>query len=428
MTHPKGDPSQATNVVAPTGTRLGSTVRRSLLLLAPLLFTLQCRDKKPAAEIQSIPVPVVQDSAAQFRVVPPAPAAKEEQPARPRPPEVTFEIRKDSSGYGAFCDSVISANGSLPAMEGIRESVTMYFQAYYAAMQSQAEAGDKNGKDLDSAAFLQFIKLGYDRILAYGRLLAFGVPLPGAFPKLTEKNRATDAEPDSLRKYLSESKPNPSGFPIDGRFLFLGGGPFIAAENPEDGSTATGPDGRPEAVYRYSNGSNGRLALDAIRHLDPIRIRLGFGPEIGIYDYGMFEINGIGSLIYGFTDSIPVFFLTEKGAVPGRLVSVTEPVTLEGMGCVSENPTFRFAASAPIDGEVLGLYIPYDGQAPAGCAIRRGKRHWTADLNGDGVPDLAGVSSTFSGIASDEMNQSAWYLNVEGRWNRIEAAAEIDCT
>jgi hypothetical protein len=426
--------TKETKAFGPTGTRLGPTATQGLLLLVTLLFALQCRDKNQGEETRSIPVPVVGDSAAQAAgdpaiSAPTASAAQDEQPGRPQPPEATFEIRKDTSGYGAFCDSVISANGSLPTMNGIREAVTKYFEAYYAVKRTYTEADYKNGKAPDSAAVLPFIKLGYDRIQAYGRLLAFGVPLPGTFPNLTERNRTTGGEPDSLlQKYLSESKPNPSGFPIDGRFLFLGGGPFISAENPEDGSTATGADGRPEAVYRYSNGSNGGLALDAIRHLDPIRIRLGFGPEIEVYEYGMFAINGIGSLIYGFADRIPVFFLTEKGAIPGRLVSVTEPVTPEGRGCVSENPTFRFAASAPIEGEVLGLYIPYDGQAPAGCAIRRGKRHWTADLNGDGVPDLAGVSSTFSGIVSDEMNQSAWYLNVEGRWNRIEAAAEIDCT
>jgi hypothetical protein len=109
-------------------------------------------------------------------------------------------------------------------------------------------------------------------------------------------------------------------------------------------------------------------------------------------------------------------------------VSVTHKLVPEGLGCVSDLPEIVFACATIPAKEVLGVYIPYDSGKPVSCVVSRNQHLWTADLNNDGIPELAGVLDTFEGIASDTMARIIWYANVNGVWKLIDQAEELDCT
>ena len=96
--------------------------------------------------------------------------------------------------------------------------------------------------------------------------------------------------------------------------------------------------------------------------------------------------------------------------------------------CASDLPGVVFACPTIPDEEVLGVYLPYESKSPPVCSVSRTKRYWTADLDGDGIAELAGVMKVFSGVMSDTMFDIEWYVNVRGVWHLIDWATEIDCT
>jgi hypothetical protein len=60
---------------------------------------------------------------------------------------------------------------------------------------------------------------------------------------------------------------------------------------------------------------------------------------------------------------------------------------------------------------------------------RPNNKLWTADLNGDGIADLACVSVSFEGAASSStLAEVLWFANIEGEWEIIDYAYDLDCT
>ena len=153
-----------------------------------------------------------------------------------------------------------------------------------------------------------------------------------------------------------------------------------------------------------------------------------FGPPLNSYDGPGHEVNGIGSLIHEFDNRIPAFFLTEKGIVPAYLISVQTKLS-QDYGCVSSLPHGEFACSTDLaESDILGIYIAYQNTPFASCAVTRQAGVWTADLNGDAIPDLACVAGIFSGASSDVMAEALWFINDKGEWKVIDWGREVDCT
>jgi len=121
-------------------------------------------------------------------------------------------------------------------------------------------------------------------------------------------------------------------------------------------------------------------------------------------------------------------FLTEKGIVPAQLVSITVQL-IPTYNCSSDKPVVEFACKQPIEAnDILAIWIPAATTPPATCTITHSDNVWTADLDGDGIPDMAALNETFNGASADNMNLAYWYLNVDGTWEIIDRSREVDCT
>jgi hypothetical protein len=142
-------------------------------------------------------------------------------------------------------------------------------------------------------------------------------------------------------------------------------------------------------------------------------------------------VNGIGSLIHTFIDRPPVLFLTESGLVPAYLIEVNVKLVPENLGCVSDQPLITFACSKNIDREeILGVFIPFNNFSITSCKINHEEKSvWTADLNNDGIADMACVSNSYLGMASGSMLAKAtWFVNLNGSWQILDRGEDHDCT
>jgi hypothetical protein len=264
----------------------------------------------------------------------------------------------------------------------------------------------------------------YDAILFYKKILLSGVQLPGPVPGIVSEEPVTDKLALKLLPKIDSSQ-----LLADKKFFFLGGGSFLNRIQPEEGMDAfSSTEGKPEIRYFCNVNENVNHIFDAVLHLRKSKINVLFGPPLSSYEMGPQEVKGIGSVIHEFADRFPVLFITKNGMVPAQLVSVSHKLVPEYLGCVSDQPAAVFAVPSFIGEEILGVFIPYRNFNASQCTVNQNGRLWTADLNGDGIPDLAGVTDMFSGIASDEMVKTSWYVNIHGEWKMIDSAEELDCT
>lgn len=211
------------------------------------------------------------------------------------------------------------------------------------------------------------------------------------------------------------------------RFLFLGAGPFLVQDQTENASVFASPDGGREIRYSLDAGMNTDSVLDALVSFPGLRYDVRFGPPVSSYESGPQSIHGIGSLDHVLRSIVPACFLTKRGMVPGRLVSIHHKLLSEDL-CVRHQATIVLATPRPPSDEILAVLVPFDPLPLDSIVVRRSRRLWTADLDHDGIADLAGVMNTFVGIASDAMADIKWYVNIGGSWRLIDAAAELDCT
>ncbi len=279
----------------------------------------------------------------------------------------------------------------------------------------------------DSLIFRPYEIKAYQAILAYKERMTSGPVLKDYCPSILKLDRS--AEPNDSSSMVLP-KVEASAFLSHGNFFFLGGAPFIYKLQTDNNTIYTDPQGNAETRFGSSTTENGNFLLSSFYHFKNVPINITFGPPLDSYDSGPQEVNGIGSLIHTFVNRIPVFFLTEDGLVPAHLISVTLKVVPENMGCVSDQPRIDFACSKNLgENEILGVYIPYNSPPITSCITTRPNNFlWTADLNGDGIPELACVSGTFEGISSDTMAESLWFININGTWQILDWAEDLDCT
>jgi hypothetical protein len=355
------------------------------------------------------------------------------------PPFLTDTILPpDSSGYGAFCDSVKKLIGAVPSFEMVDSTAISVLNLKYRyelehrqssenALENQQTVQDNQPNRLDSVnlAFREY--KAYMMILVYKRLLSFGVaPHDTIMPKIILNEPITNV---LSRKVLP--KVERSNYLVNGRFFFLGAGPFLTRDN----ELSSDSNGKPE--IHFSCGSNSILGYpwDVVRHLKNMRINLTFGPPIPSYAGIPNSVNDIGSFIYTFVDVVPVFFLTEGGIVSARLLSIKRNLVEQDFGCPGSFTHVVFACGVQPRGEILGIYIPYDFSPPPSCVVKRTHTIWTVDLNDDGIPEFAGISDHFSGLTGDILNHLLWYANIfdgyftiNPEWKLIGEASDPDCT
>ena len=258
----------------------------------------------------------------------------------------------------------------------------------------------------DSLVFGPIEDSAYQAIMEYKRLLALGAPLPGSMPKLIGEIPFSDTDfqqflPYAVTSFITDKE----------KFFFLGGGYFLSHLPSDEAEVFKDPQGNREVRYACWINRNTEYILDVVRRLYPGRINISFGPPLDSYESGPIEVKGIGSLLHEFLDPVPVFFLTQSGMVPARLVSVRVKPVPQDLGCISDRPGLIFGCTKP-----------------PSCIVNRKKQLWTADLNNDGKPDLAAFSETFEGISSDTMMRITWFINSNGKWKLIDQAEELDCT
>jgi|GEM_PF-1372530 len=279
----------------------------------------------------------------------------------------------------------------------------------------------------DTLAFRPVENAAYQSILDYKKQMASDKPPAGNIPSLIELTRNTEPSDSSLH-YLPPARP--SGFLSHGKFFFLGGAPFIGKLSPPDNDHFfTDPDGKPEVRFRTTVTENANYLLTSVYHFQNGPIDIGYGPPLDSYDYGPQEVRGIGSLIHRFVNRIPAIFITEQGIVPAQLISVDLKLVPEGLGCVSDQPYITFACLKNVAAaDILGVYIPYHPVPLTSSTVSRPLENvWTADINNDGIADLACVSGKFEG-ASDLIAQCLWFANINGTWKIIDFGEELDCT
>jgi hypothetical protein len=279
----------------------------------------------------------------------------------------------------------------------------------------------------DSLIFMPYQSAAYEAILEYQKLMLAGPKITTNVPSLLQLKRVLDpSDPaNTILPAASESK-----FLAQGKFFFLGGFPYISTVRDESNTIFTDPKGNPESRYQIITTENSNYILNSIYQHKATPTNITFGPPLNSYDSGPQEVNGIGSLIHNFVTRIPAFFLTENGIIPADLISISVKIVPEALGCVSDKPKIEFSCSQNINEKnILGVYIPLNSENLTSCAVtRQGNTVWTADLNGDGIADIASVSSTFIGMTDDKMFEELWFVNIGGKWQIIDWAQDMDCT
>jgi hypothetical protein len=275
----------------------------------------------------------------------------------------------------------------------------------------------------DSALFMPKVNKAYEAILSYQQAMKSGIKVTSQIPRLIDIVRTPGAS-DKTTEILPAA--GNSGFLSHGNFFFIGGAPFI--EKLEGAFKAL--DGSAEVRFGTSVTENANYLFNSVYHQFGGGAAITFGPELNSYEMGPQEVKGIGSLIHTFADRIPVYFITGQGPLKGSLVSVQVKLVPENLGCISDEPYYVFSCGENLDAnEILGIYIPYKEESIDRMKVDRQNRAvWTADLNGDGVADLASVTGLFFGIASDNMSEVLWFVNIGGEWRIIDSGSEPDCT
>ncbi len=246
-------------------------------------------------------------------------------------------------------------------------------------------------------------------------------------PSLLELTRTTLPN-DSSSHHLPEIAA--SDFLSHGNFFFLGGAPFIYRMSEGETDVFKDANGNPEIRFVSNVSENTGYFPHSVFQFTNSKVTIDYGLPLGSYDYGPQHIRGIGSLIHTFDREVPAFFITEKGLVPCRVVSIAIKLVPENLGCVSDQPLITFGCAKVIDySEILGIYIPLGSTPQMSPHVTRPANNvWTVDLNSDNVADLAMVSGTTEGISQEFIVECIWFININGEWKIIDAAQELDCT
>jgi hypothetical protein len=288
-----------------------------------------------------------------------------------------------------------------------------------------AVVGEEGLSSSDSALFRPLEMKAHRAILEYQRMMRSPRRLT-SFPGLFALTRSAIVT-DSGSSFFP--RPKPSFLFDQQKAFFLGGAPFINKLSPEDGATFSGTDGKPELRFESTHTENGNIIFNFLAYTNSASCSVTFGPPLDSY-YEPIQVNGIGSLIHTFNTPVPVSFITEKGIVPAKLISVTFKVLPQQLGCISDQPRIIFSCSENVDqNDILGVYLSAASVPLELGEISRGGRNWTADLNADGIVDVVALNGSTMGEASGStLYEVIWYVNLNGKWMILDWAADFDCT
>ena len=278
----------------------------------------------------------------------------------------------------------------------------------------------------DSLIFKPYESKAYKALLDYKKLMESGLTMRGECPGLLQLNRVT-AEGDSTAAILPSARQSKLFERRD--FFFLGGAPFIMPARKDDIDVFYDAKGNPESRF-YIETENADFLLTSIAHFNTLKFTITFGGPLDSYDGGPQEVNGFGTVIHTLIDRIPVLFLTKTGLVKGHFTGIILNLVPQNLGCVSDLPEPEFACAENLNaGDILGIYFPYGSNDISTCTFKQQNNVWTVDLNGDGIDDLAGVSSSSAGEASGGiLSEMLWFVNVDGTWEIIDWGHDLDCT
>lgn len=259
----------------------------------------------------------------------------------------------------------------------------------------------------------------------YTRIATAGVFMPENFPTLLRLNRPIPAG-DTADGQLPRVRP--SFFSARSNFFFAGGAPFLSKLEPEENANFSTPQGKPEIRFEAEATENTEYLLPLAYRYGKTPVKILPGPIHHFNDHANKDLH---MLIHLFEQRIPAFFLTDQGLIEAQLLSVRTKLYPEGWGCAYDYPILQFACQKIVSpDDVLGVYIPFDTTMPPSCTVERKDRtHWTVDLNGDGVADIAAIASTFVGeVNGMALVKVLWFANVEGQWQILDFGTQTDCT
>ncbi|MBT1707339.1 hypothetical protein KK062_03855 [Fulvivirgaceae bacterium PWU5] len=309
-------------------------------------------------------------------------------------------------------DSVHAILHTLPSLEPLLALVAQMIRAQDSLQQ-------------DSVATAPYRQQVTMAIEDYKRTASAGIRMPENFPTLLQLNRPIQ-DGDTAGGQLPTVKP--SFLTARSKFFFTGGAPFLIKLEPDDNTIFTSPQRMPEIRVEAGQTENTEYLLPFAYRYSKAPVKILQGPVHEFYDRPDF---GLRMLVHQFTRRIPVFFLTEHGLIEAQLLSIRVKLHPESRGCVYDRPTLQFACQKLVSSEdILGIYIPVDATTPLSCTIdRKDRTHWTADLNGDGIADIAAIASIFSGeVNGDALARVLWFANVDGQWQIIDFGEDLDCT
>ncbi|MCD9017630.1 hypothetical protein [Parachryseolinea silvisoli] len=309
-------------------------------------------------------------------------------------------------------DSVHAILHTLPPLEPLLKLVRRMIRAQDSLQQ-------------DSVATAPYRQQVNRAIEDYKRITAAGIRMPENFPTLLQLNRPIQ-DGDTAGGQLPSARS--SFLTTRSNFFFAGGAPFLIKIEPDDNTAFTTPQGMPEIRVEARETENTEYLLPLVYRYGETSAKILPGRVHQFYDRPDF---GLRMLVHQFTRRIPVFFLTERGLIETQLLSIMVQLHPEELGCSYDRPTLQFACQKLLSSdEILGIYIPFDTTMPSSCTINRKDRtHWEADLNGDGIADIAAITSIFPGeVNGDALARVLWFVNVDGQWQIIDFGEDVDCT
>lgn len=344
--------------------------------------------------------------------------------------EANEEYSEEGEGSGEAGVDFIHYNGALEdnTKQALRTfspfiSVQTLAQQFLQKQDSLVGYGQTATEPRDTMVLHPFKDKAYRAIINYKKQMMSGLALRERCPSLLELTRVAEAN-DSSQNLLPKAEP--SDLLSKGNFFFIGAAPFIWHVSPEENKIFTDPQGKPETRFTMSNSENEGYLLPSVYGAKPGPIDIGYGPPIYISEGGgggIQEVHGIGSLVHRFVQRVPVFFITPKGLLPARLVSVQVNL-FEGW---SSSITFGYGDVLEAN-EILAVYIPY-GPAPTSYTFNRlSDMVWTVDLNNDSVADFACVYNSHAGEISEVIMEVVWFVNINGTWQIIDHAQEYEST
>lgn len=330
-------------------------------------------------------------------------------------------MRLDTSGYASTCAKIEKQLGFFPTIEDIQKLAekAILFKDSIEYKRNTQILTEKS----DSALFEPYENNAKKAILAYREIVSYGVPFDEAIFGIIDN---TPIDSNILQQLPAISASMPLS---DGSFFFLGACSFFQKQEMQDSKPFLAPNGKPELRYSGNLNKNANSVLNLVRHLPQCRMAVSFGNALNSYENGPQEVKGIGSLIHQLHDRVPVFFLTEKGIIPAQLIAIKSKLINENLGCISDYDEITVACSSMPETEILGIYMPLDNSGLTNCSVKRSQNSWTIDINNDGIPEFASIFSSAIGLASgNTLVTQTWFVNINGTWQIIDSARDLDCT